>query len=452
MMREDFISFDNKDIDWGSILGEESGDDDVKPQITLKTIFMCPVCDKEYNSASGFRGHVQKGHGLSNVKASQHKRTIEVETVSKAKKEFQSDGNNSEERPMKSVKRKSPGAGFYKPQRMYTLDNLRQDMPSYILQTFETINCDENLAFEGSVHGNQVCELAGVLASNIRGGLAVDNNISEILCQKVWKTITAGDGMKTFASQSEEVWHSHFNLWVDEDVTEKLMSYFKTLIRVKYMDRHLFAMTRLFVYRLAVTARIQSEKTTSAENIDNATKLSKEELEALRYFAGYVPSTLLRKLQKKSKNSEYITMLNEMREVQDKQHDDKVPETKAWISKQDRGGLFHVTDVAFSLFVEIESVCKRHLTITKIGRASQNKVIHKPIIDEIHSSRQINSLWASVTRNTDNDDLSCQLFSMIVNLYVQVRCFSFSRSVVELHKTTNSLHVKGSKGLRKTLK
>ena len=49
MMREDFISFDNKNIDWGSILGEESEDDEVKPQITLKTIFTitCPVCDKE---------------------------------------------------------------------------------------------------------------------------------------------------------------------------------------------------------------------------------------------------------------------------------------------------------------------------------------------------------------------------------------------------------------------
>ena len=58
MNNDDFISFDNDDIDWDTILEEEREEevDDV-PHITLKTIFKCHVCEKDFffDAASFFR-------------------------------------------------------------------------------------------------------------------------------------------------------------------------------------------------------------------------------------------------------------------------------------------------------------------------------------------------------------------------------------------------------------
>jgi len=84
---DDFVEFDDADVDWESILEEKnetetildhnqvdlsssstSGTVSLPPPVKTSQIFKCPECDKEYKSASGFRGHVKRDHKLLNIK------------------------------------------------------------------------------------------------------------------------------------------------------------------------------------------------------------------------------------------------------------------------------------------------------------------------------------------------------------------------------------------------
>ncbi|XP_070548937.1 uncharacterized protein [Ptychodera flava] len=109
----DFLDWDNPEIDLGCILGdysdyrevdlgEDQGDDDfavtagpatdenmhidpspiesdVRAESTQtcgRAVFVCPVCDREYLSVSGFRSHVKSKHGRPELKAYKHRKGL----------------------------------------------------------------------------------------------------------------------------------------------------------------------------------------------------------------------------------------------------------------------------------------------------------------------------------------------------------------------------------------
>ena len=62
----DFLSWD-EDIDldflFDSYTEDESHQDGSKVSSTINTnVYVCPLCEREYMSISGFRGHVSKKH------------------------------------------------------------------------------------------------------------------------------------------------------------------------------------------------------------------------------------------------------------------------------------------------------------------------------------------------------------------------------------------------------
>ena len=77
--------------------------------------------------------------------------------------------------------------------------------------------------------------------------------------------------------------------------------------------------------------------------------LTKDELNALQYIAGYVPFKLLKKLQKRQ---EFRRWLEGM--VVEGTETSFLDYTKEWIERVNRGGLFRVNDKAFVFFTHLE--------------------------------------------------------------------------------------------------
>ncbi|XP_070545594.1 uncharacterized protein [Ptychodera flava] len=446
---DDFVNFDDSHVDWDFILEDKNPASTCtaeKPKPCV--VFQCPQCSKRYKSASGFRGHMKNIHQMFNVKVSQYKQTVDEPVSEPVPTENTTDQSSDQEAAQSHNKIHKGGL---KNCISYDKSDLEQDIQMLMLKTCDKIGSDENFAFEGSVFGKTISDLGMSLAAVLKSGQKMENRVVEMLVNKLWETLSAGEDKKLLSSQSEDMWHTFFNVWVDDNLTQELIPCFKSLLTNEHDYEDLFRFTRVFLFQLESIVRVSCAKITkSPTTTTKATTLTSEEKEALRYFAGYVPYKLRKRLQKKEDSSSYMSLLDAMQEKA--VTDGDISQSKGWLNAQDRGGLFRVTDAAFQFFTEIESVCKQHLNVTNVSNLTKNNAINQPIIEEILASEKINSLWCTIARNAESEKVSSTLATMIVNLYVQVRCFSFCKSIMELFKTREKLHIKGSKGLRKSLK
>lgn len=73
MSSKDFLSWDYEGLDLDALLGEytEYENKSLTPDEKKNEkdqMYVCLCCSKELKSISGFRGHVTKKHGLTNLK------------------------------------------------------------------------------------------------------------------------------------------------------------------------------------------------------------------------------------------------------------------------------------------------------------------------------------------------------------------------------------------------
>ena len=86
--------------------------------------------------------------------------------------------------------------------------------------------------------------------------------------------------------------------------------------------------------------------------------LTKDELNALRYAAGYVPHSLLKRYEKRGgeKNSQFVVCLAEMAVAGE--GDDILSYTRKWFDVVNRGGLYPLNDQSFSLLLKLKKLFK----------------------------------------------------------------------------------------------
>ena len=120
--------------------------------------------------------------------------------------------------------------------------------------------------------------------------------------------------------------------------------------------------------------------------------------------------------------------------------------SQEWVKAVDRGGLQHVSDEIFMLFVSMELQLRRQLSEQQLSEAD----IKRAAIAAIISDEEVLFYWSMVAYNWE-DDVSDILLEMIVNNWVTVRGFSFTSAFMEKYKQETKLSLQKSKGLRKTL-
>ncbi|XP_006823873.1 uncharacterized protein LOC102805596, partial [Saccoglossus kowalevskii] len=435
---DDFVAFDDDDVDWSYVL-EEKGDDNYDvtventdnqppvlsgspetsslavdrdigdPSVTSTHGYDCPFCSKHYKSASGFRWHVKKHHH-QDVKASQHKHIIADDNL---EDNLQRDGSKND---IKTPSVSSKKTGFVNPHRALDLDELSHNMPNYIQQAFEKIRSDPNLNFETSVHGKDISELAHMLEMKIKLGYDI-TTITEVMVKVIWKVLSAGDKMTLYSTQNEEIWHTFYNEWIDTTTTKILSTQFYAILEdTQINDFHIFLLTRIFLFELIKIVRtIENNAEGELNAHEHDVSLSNEEKQALRYFAGYIPFKIMKKLNRaKGGMTQLSDIIDDMRETDNDHSGGCMAATKTWLHKQDRGGLFNITDRVFLFFEEVEKVCKKHLT-NKILNISTRDV-HSKIQDDLFANRKVNILWSCVARKAASEEASSVLATMVIKL------------------------------------
>ena len=182
--------------------------------------------------------------------------------------------------------------------------------------------------------------------------------------------------------------------------------------------------------------------------------LSKEEENALRYAAGFIPRALRKKLERSSHplKEEFIICLMELC-MEDEVSDDTnfVTYTTEWISRINRGGLYEVNNMTYLLFREVELEFRRHMNKSSVFKLADGVVTKDGIIAAIMRNSSVLFQWCLLSVDLEEEEGE-ELLHKMVELYVTMRGFSFARSLLEQYKQSKQKATLKSKSLRKTLR
>lgn len=171
--------------------------------------------------------------------------------------------------------------------------------------------------------------------------------------------------------------------------------------------------------------------------------LTFEELNALRYAAGYVPRALRKKLAKSAHplKDQLILCLLDLTDDADDERDD----SHCWFDAVNRGGLTSVNNMTYQVFLSMEHEILTHLHVTK--QAPHN---FKDISEQVKNSDDVQFYWSVVSADWEEDEAQA-LLELVTDLWITVRGFSYASAWIEKFKAENKKSVQKSKGLRKHL-
>lgn len=215
----------------------------------------------------------------------------------------------------------------------------------------------------------------------------------------------------------------------------------------QHVTHHILKLLIKQRYTLPSSRELVSEATaTSSGNVSSTSNndLTIEEQNALRYVCGYIVRTVRYILEKSKYDSkeEMIMCLVGM-------YGDEIDEergTEAWCNMIDRGGLWHVSDETYELFLEIETVVRRYYRPELASCFAEQKVVEQAILE----NDRVLFYWSLFTLSIDNSAAN-KLLKLFIKKYITTRGFYFATSFVELYKKSNNKLLQKGKGLRKEL-
>lgn len=182
-----------------------------------------------------------------------------------------------------------------------------------------------------------------------------------------------------------------------------------------------------------------------------ASSVSADELNALRYACGYVPYKLLKKFEKRGegKYAKYVECLGEMA-VDGDTDSDLISYTRMWKSKINRGGLFPLNDSTFLFFLSVEKLVKvllpQHMAKFGSGESLQKSVITKIAVNE-----EVKWRWGLLSNCIDCESDSKELLEELIKLWVTIRGFSVTAMWMEMYKEKTKTTTAKKPSLRKGL-
>ena len=121
-------------------------------------------------------------------------------------------------------------------------------------------------------------------------------------------------------------------------------------------------------------------------------------------------------------------------------------DSEEWVRSIDLGGLKHVSDMTYMLFMSMEQEVRKHLQIATTSQNPQRETIEK----QIKKNNDVLFYWCIVSAEWKEDTAST-LLDMIVKLWITICGFSGASGWLEKYKQMNKKTVQKSKGVRKQL-
>ena len=165
---------------------------------------------------------------------------------------------------------------------------------------------------------------------------------------------------------------------------------------------------------------------------------------ALRYAAGYVIHSIKEKL-KREKIPMRDAMLYGLSDMCIQ--DNVIDSSENWLNAVDREGLVHINHTAFKMFHAMEMELRQHFMISKIEDMDEHHrdKVNTSIVGDV----DVQYCMDCVTENLEEERK--ELLHKIVNLYVTVRGFSFTRSWLEMYKQEERKKLQKSRSLHSKL-
>ena len=245
-----------------------------------------------------------------------------------------------------------------------------------------------------------------------------DELFTEWLVQSLIKVMKSKD--KT------ELWKNFYVLRSSDLFCRKWREYLESL---KLNDEPLFFQH----FTLSLFNQMLSDKfkDSASASETNTSEFTYEEENAIRYMGGYV----IRKIREK-KNMD-VSFLEDS---------DKVylqSQSTDWINAIDRGGLIHITDSCFQLFLAVETVTRQEMKVTTF----MDDTFRQHLENMITSDSEVLFCWTMVTVDESHDNI----FHELIKLWITIRGFSFAKSIVEKYRLATKKRTDKTKGLRTKL-
>ena len=303
----------------------------------------------------------------------------------------------------------------------------------------------------GSPETNSAKELAQRIADMSHSHRKNFQDFADMLTSSLKRALILPGNIKCFTTRRERVWSAFHQKQITElpllwsSLFRDLELYYKghgVVLLTQHVNQ------KLFECMLTEEARCNSME----HSVSQASKsLSSSEANALRYSAGYVPFALKKKLEHRP---EFVKCLEQL-EVKG-EGDSYLAYTTTWINSINRGKLFQISDEAFYFFCELERKVGPYLRDVFASASGQRECsgleTKKEIVSIIVEDTDIHFSWLLLCLQLDDDELSKELLSLVVEMWITIRGFSMASAWVEYYKQSVQTCTKKKQGLRKGLK
>ena len=176
--------------------------------------------------------------------------------------------------------------------------------------------------------------------------------------------------------------------------------------------------------------------------IPGDTGFTYEEVNAIRYAAGWVARALKDRLVKSAHPLKDDLQLCLWDLLDD--GDEGPSESKEWVELSDRGGLTRVNNITFELFTMMEK------KLRKIVSVDQAPSFNDDMKQKLVTDDDVQFFWCMISSDWDSECTSV-LLEMVVSQWVKIRGFSYASGWIEKVKETQKRTLQKSKGVRKQL-
>ena len=183
--------------------------------------------------------------------------------------------------------------------------------------------------------------------------------------------------------------------------------------------------------------------------------LNSIEENAIHYTSGYVVKKLISKYSRTTAGPNAATYLLLLKQMGSKLSESRssVSCCSEWTKLVDRGGLFHVNNSVYDLFVYLEMTVDKELTAIFNSKGKGIEKVRKEKLDWLCNNDEVQLVWSMIsTLDDDDDDLEQDLLREIASLWITIRGYSKARKIKEKYKREKATATKGKRSLRKELK
>ncbi|XP_038057804.1 uncharacterized protein LOC119729269 [Patiria miniata] len=304
------------------------------------------------------------------------------------------------------------------------------------------------------VYPTAVCMLSLVASLMAKTNTEALQDFCAATVSGLWFVITAGDSKYLKPEGYEILWRAFhkYRLEVNDKWIELLQA-----MGLYREGQHVHLVCQFLLQ--AVLQAIIEDRNKQDKPIDNQAEtksesLSPQEEQVLRYVSGYIPFSLFKNLNKQKNDTAmtYCKFLKSWKvDCSDETARTFFQYTNDWIDKQNRGGLFRVSDGVYLLFRAMEQETCKYLTKNNL-KTFQGCDIQSTLLNNIKGSHRVQTYWCSLTQGKITGDTSTNLLNMTVKKWIKIRAKAFINVYLNLKKATHG-HVgkKAEKALRKDL-